>query len=141
MCTFMLHMYFTILVYILFFLVLCFLNACLCLCIYLHTCSFLYEEYTVCIYIYVCGGSDCEESICQYRSCRRWGGSIPRLGKSPGEGNGYPLHCSCLESPMDRGAWWASVHSVTKSWTCRIDTALTHTHTFTSDFAFVSVLF
>ena len=45
------------------------------------------------------------------------GGSSPGLGKSPGEGNGYPLHCSCLESPMDRGAWRATVHSVTKSWT------------------------
>jgi len=43
--------------------------------------------------------------------------SIPGLGKSPGEGNGNPLHCPCLENPMDRGAWWATVHGVTKSWT------------------------
>ena len=40
---------------------------------------------------------------------------IPRLGKYPGEGNGNPLQDSCLESPMDRGAWWATVHGVTKS--------------------------
>ena len=33
-------------------------------------------------------------------------GSIPRSGRSPGEGNGNPLQCSCLENPMDRGAWW-----------------------------------
>ena len=33
----------------------------------------------------------------------------------PGEGNGYPLQYSCLENPMDRGAWWATVHGVTKS--------------------------
>ena len=36
---------------------------------------------------------------------------------SPGEGNGNPLQCSCLENSMDRGAWWASVHGVAKSWT------------------------
>ena len=42
-------------------------------------------------------------------------GSIPGLGRSPGEGNGNPLQYSCLENPMDRGAWWATVHGVTKS--------------------------
>ena len=41
--------------------------------------------------------------------------SIPGLGRSPGEGNGNPLQYSCLENPMDRGAWWATVHAVTKS--------------------------
>ena len=44
-------------------------------------------------------------------------GSIPGLGRSPGEGNGNPLQCSCLENPMDRGTWRAIVHRVTKSWT------------------------
>ena len=42
-------------------------------------------------------------------------GSIPGLGRSPGVGSGNPLQCSCLENPMDRGAWWAAVHGVTKS--------------------------
>ena len=42
------------------------------------------------------------------------GGSISRLGRSPGEENGNPIQYSCLESPMDRGAWWATVHGVTK---------------------------
>ena len=42
---------------------------------------------------------------------------IPRLGRSSGGGNGNPLHYSCSENPMDRGAWWATVHRVTKSWT------------------------
>jgi len=42
-------------------------------------------------------------------------GSIPGSGRSPGEGNGNPLQYSCLENPMDRGAWWATVHGVTKS--------------------------
>ena len=44
-------------------------------------------------------------------------GSIPGWGRSPGEGNGNPIQCSCLENHMDRGAWWAAVHGVTKSWT------------------------
>ena len=42
-------------------------------------------------------------------------GSIPGLGRSPEEGNGNPLEYSCLENPMDRGAWWATVHGVTES--------------------------
>jgi len=41
--------------------------------------------------------------------------SIPRSGRSPGGGNGYPLQYSCLENSMDRGAWQAIVHGVTKS--------------------------
>ena len=43
--------------------------------------------------------------------------SIPGLGRSPGEGNSNPLQYSCLENPMDRGAWGAPVHRVAKSWT------------------------
>ena len=42
-------------------------------------------------------------------------GSIPRSGRSPGEGNGYPFQYSCLENPMDRGAWWAIVHGAAES--------------------------
>ena len=44
-------------------------------------------------------------------------GSIPRPGRSPGEGHSNPLQHSCLENPMDRGTWWATVHRVTKSQT------------------------
>ena len=44
-------------------------------------------------------------------------GLIPGSGRSPGEGNGNPLQYSCLENSMDRGAWWATVHEVTKSQT------------------------
>ena len=51
--------------------------------------------------------------ICQ---CRRLG-SIPGWGRSPGEGHGNPLQYSCLENPVDRGAWWAVVHGVTMSGT------------------------
>ena len=42
---------------------------------------------------------------------------IPVSGRSPSEGNGYPLQYSYLKNPMDRGAWWATVHGVTKSHT------------------------
>ena len=57
------------------------------------------------------GGSDGKESACNAGDL----GSIPELGRSPGEGNGYPLHYSYLENPMDRGAWWATVHVVAKN--------------------------
>ena len=42
---------------------------------------------------------------------------IPGLGRSPGGGHGNPLQDSCLETPIDRGAWWATVHRLTKSQT------------------------
>ena len=44
-------------------------------------------------------------------------GLIPQSGRSPGEGNGKPLQGSCLDNPLDRGAWWAAVHGVTKTQT------------------------
>ena len=54
-------------------------------------------------------------------------GSIPGLGRSPGEGHGSPLQYSFLENPMDRGAWQAMVPRVAKSWT-RVKQLGTHTH-------------
>ena len=44
-------------------------------------------------------------------------GSIPGSGRSPGGGRGNPFQYSCLESHMDRGAWWAAVYGVAQSWT------------------------
>ena len=44
-------------------------------------------------------------------------GLIPGSGRSPGKGNGKPVQYSCLENPMDRGAWWATVHGVAESQT------------------------
>ena len=44
-------------------------------------------------------------------------GLIPGSGRSPEDGNGNPLQCSCLGNLMDRGPWWATVHGVTKNWT------------------------
>ena len=58
------------------------------------------------------GGSDCKASAYNVGDL----GSIPGSGRSPGEGNGNPLQYSCLENPMDRGAWWATDHGVAKSW-------------------------
>ena len=59
------------------------------------------------------GGSDSKASV--YNAGHP--GSIPGWGRFPGEGNGNPLQYSCLENPMDRGAWWATVHGVTNSQT------------------------
>ena len=59
------------------------------------------------------GGSDGKESTSNSGDL----GLIPGLGRSPGEGNGNSLQYSCLENPMDRGAWRATVHGVTESQT------------------------
>ena len=58
-------------------------------------------------------GSNCKESACNAGDLV----SIPGSGRSPGEGNGYPLQNSCLENPMGRRAWRAIVHGVSKTWT------------------------
>ena len=58
-------------------------------------------------------GSDGKESACSEGNL----GSFPGLGRSPGGGNGNPLQYSGLENPMDRGAWWTTVHGVTQSQT------------------------
>ena len=47
----------------------------------------------------------------------RYVDSVPGSGRSPGGGNGNPLQYSCLENPMDRGAWWSTVHGVAKGQT------------------------
>ena len=64
-----------------------------------------------------------KESAC-YAGDMGW---IPVSGRSPGEGNGNPLQYSCLGNPMGRGAWWAIVHVVAKSWTWLSKWAHTHT--------------
>ena len=72
------------------------------------------------IYIYICiikyilsHSSDGKESACKVGDQ----GSIPGSGRSLGDRNGYPLQHSCLEHPMDRGAWQTPIHGITKSWT------------------------
>ena len=59
------------------------------------------------------GGSDGKESAYSAGDL----GSTLGLGRSPGGGHGNPLQYSCLENPMDRGAWWATLHRVAKSLT------------------------
>ena len=59
------------------------------------------------------GGSDGKESPCSAGDT----GLIPGSGRFPGEGNGYPLQYFCLENPMYKGAWWATVHGVANSQT------------------------
>ena len=56
------------------------------------------------------GGSEVKASACNVGDL----GSIPGSGRSPGEGNGNPLQYSCLENPMDRGAWQGTVHGVVR---------------------------
>ena len=62
-------------------------------------------------------GTNGKESVCDAGDS----GLISGLGRSPGEGNGNPLQYSCLENPMDRGAWQAIVHGVSKSQTLLSD--------------------
>ena len=73
--------------------------------------------------LYMNGGSEVKVSACNAGDL----GSIPGLGRSPGEGNGNPLQYSCLENPLDRGAWWATDHGVAKSWTRLSDFTFTFT--------------
>ena len=58
-------------------------------------------------------GPDSKESACNAADM----GLIPGSERAPREGNGYPFRYCCLQNSMDRGAWWATVHAVAKSWT------------------------
>ena len=70
------------------------------------------------IYIYICTAIPVAQSVkkplvIQETACNTVApSSMPVSGRSPGEGNGNPLQYSCLENPMDRGAWWDTVHRV-----------------------------
>ena len=66
--------------------------------------------------VWTAGGSDGKESAYRARDVRDMS-LIPVSGRSPGEGNGNPLQCSCLENSMDRRAWWTTVHGVANNWT------------------------
>ena len=76
------------------------------------------------------GGSDGKVSVYNAGDL----GSIPGSGRTPGEGNGNPLQYYCLENPLDRGAWEATVHGVAKSWTRLSD----FTHSLTHSGLFIS---
>ena len=68
------------------------------------------------------GSSAGKESACNEGDL----GSIPGLGRSPEEGKGYPLQCSCLENSVDRGAWWATVRGVAESDTAELLSTAQH---------------
>ena len=94
--------------------------------LYVNTCE-MWEQNIACGWLSRClsgKGSTCNTGDV---------GSTPGSGRSPGEGNGNPLQHSCLENAMNRGAWWATVYGVTKSWTwlSAHACARTHTHTHT----------
>ena len=72
----------------------------------------------------ILGGSDSKESVCNVGDL----GSVPGLGRSPGEGNGNPLQYSCLENPVDGEAWQATVYGVAKSRTRLSDFTFTFTN-------------
>ena len=69
------------------------------------------------------GGTSGKEPTCQCRRHKRSG-----LERYPGGGHGNPFQYSCLENPMDRGAWWTTVHGVAKSWTQMSNLACKHMH-------------
>ena len=68
------------------------------------------------MYIYFPGGSEVKNLPADVGDSRD-AGLIPGLGRSPGGEHGNPFQYSCLGNPTDRGAWWATVHGVAKSWT------------------------
>ena len=77
-------------------------------------CSFLWLSNTP---FYICTISSLSWTFRLFPCPGYWSGSVHGSGRSPGEGNGNPLQCSCLGNPMDRGAWWAIIHGVAKSQT------------------------
>ena len=81
----------------------------------------LFTLHLYCIYnlhsIYIVLASLVAQTVKSLPAEQETRGSIPGSGRSPGEGNHHPLQYSCLENPMDGGAWRATVHGVPKSWT------------------------
>ena len=78
------------------------------------------------IFVNFLGGNSGKQPACQCRRHKRHG-LILGSWRSPGGGHGNPLQYSCLENLMDKGAWWATVHGVTKSWTQLRDFTFTFT--------------
>ena len=80
--------------------------------IYIHTHICMY----ICMYVCIYGASQ----VAVVKNLPANAGDLSSISgseRSPDVGNGNPLHYSCLENPMERGAWWSTVHKVEKSWT------------------------
>ena len=95
----------------------------MCTFVYTYTYNYIHIlfNYTICIYIYTYIGASqvalvVTSSACQNRRCKRCGFD-PWVREIPRGWHDNPLQCSCLENPMDRGAWWAMAHMLTKSQT------------------------
>ena len=91
----------------------------MCICVCVCVCVYIYVYIYIHIYIYngyfgLPQWLSSKESACNARAAGD-SGSYPGWGRSPGGGHGNQLQYSCLNNPMDRGAWQTTVHSITKS--------------------------
>ena len=100
-------------------------NTCIHIHVYIHTCIHIYTH----THIYIYRASQVAHWVKNPFASARDVDSVPVSGRSPGGGHGYPLQHPCLENPMDRGAWRATAHVVTKSWTQRSELAHTRAYT------------
>ena len=100
---------------------------CMYMCIHTHTCIHTYMYTHIHAYIY--RASQVAHWVKNPFASAGDVDSVPVSRRSPGGGHGYPLQHPCLENPMDRGAWRATAHVVTKSWTRRSDLAHTRAYT------------
>ena len=113
-------------IYIYIYISVCILNICNIYIILNLEYIYIYTRVCVCVCVCVCVYAYSLVAQTVKESVRNVGdpGLIPGSGQSSGEGNGSPLQYSCLENSMDRGAWWATVHGVTKSRT--LSSSLSH---------------
>ena len=92
----------------------------ICACVYTHACMCVCVYMRICIHIYTQAGFTRGSVVKTLPANIRATGDmgwISELGKSSGGGSGNPLQYSCLGNPMDKGAWWATVHGIANSWT------------------------
>ena len=105
---------------------------CVCVCVCTHTYVYTDIYAFMCVYIYVhtwaSQGALVVKNPPANAGDTRDEGSILGLGRSPGVGNGNPLQYSCRENPVDRGAWWATVHGRKESDTTEQLSTCTYIH-------------
>ena len=92
----------------------------ICAYVYTHVCMYVYVYMCICIHIYTQAGftsGSVVKTLPANIGATGDMGWISELGKSSGGGSGNPLQYSCLGNPMDKGAWWATIHGIANSWT------------------------